>query len=93
MGVNSGDAGKASGSLGLLRGLLVGRISGIIVHMERVVHKANGFKEAEEWDIEQQVSMTPEQRLRAAKELCDRFYPANVPDVRTSGVVVKISKA
>ena len=92
MGVNSGDAGKASGSLGLLRGLLVGRISGIIVHMERVVHKANGFKEAEEWDIEQQVSMTPEQRLRAAKELNGRFYPANIPDVRASGVAVKISK-
>ena len=24
--------------------------------MERVVHKAQGFKEAEEWDIQQQVS-------------------------------------
>lgn len=73
--------------------MLVARIFGIIVHMERVVHKANEFKEAEERDIEQEVSMTPEQRLQAAKELCDRFYPANVPDVRVSGVVVKISKA
>jgi hypothetical protein len=75
------DALKTSNS-GLLRGLLVGQISGIIRGMERVVHKAKGFKEAEEWDIEQQVSMTPEQRLRAAKELCDRFYPANAKDVR-----------
>ena len=58
-----------------------------------MVHKAQGFKEAEEWDIQQQVAMTPEQRLQAAKELCDRFYPANVPDVLVSGVVVKISKA
>jgi len=65
----------------MLRGLLVGWISGIIIDMERVVHKAQGFKEAEEWDIEQQVSMTPEQRMRAAKELRDRFYP-NAKDVR-----------
>jgi hypothetical protein len=50
--------------------------------MERVVHKANGFKEAEEWDIQQQVAMTPEQRLRAAKELRDRVYPADSKDIR-----------
>jgi hypothetical protein len=59
--------------------------------MERVVHKAQGFKEVEEWDIQQQISMTPEQRMRAAKELRDRFYPANAPDVRASGVAVKIT--
>ena len=40
------DALKTSNS-GLLRGLLVGQISGIIRGMERVVHKAKGFKEAE----------------------------------------------
>ncbi|MGA2139376.1 MAG: hypothetical protein ABSH14_10985 [Verrucomicrobiia bacterium] len=50
--------------------------------MERVVHKAKGFKEADEWDIQQQVAMTPEQRLRAAKELRDRVYPTNSKDVR-----------
>jgi hypothetical protein len=50
--------------------------------MERVVHKAKSFKEAEDWDIEQQVAMTPEQRLRAAKELRDRVYPATAKDVR-----------
>ncbi|HTS16793.1 MAG TPA: hypothetical protein VMP11_04400 [Verrucomicrobiae bacterium] len=50
--------------------------------MERVVHKAKGFKEAEEWDIQQQIAMTPEERLRAAKELRDRVYPANAKDVR-----------
>ncbi len=50
--------------------------------MERVIHKAKSFKEAEDWDIEQQVSMTPEQRLRAARELRDRVYPVNAKDVR-----------
>jgi hypothetical protein len=51
-----------------------------------VVHIAKGFKEAEEWDIHQQVSMTPEQRLRAARELRDRFYPTDAKDIRASGV-------
>ena len=50
--------------------------------MERVIHKAKSFKEADEWDIQQQIAMTPEQRLRAAKELRDRVYPANPKDVR-----------
>jgi hypothetical protein len=50
--------------------------------MERVVHIAKNFKEADEWDIQQQVSMTPEQRLRAAKELRDRVYPPNAKDIR-----------
>jgi hypothetical protein len=50
--------------------------------MERVIHKAKSFKEADEWDIQQQVAMTPEQRLRAARELRDRVYPANAKDVR-----------
>jgi hypothetical protein len=47
-----------------------------------VVHKANGFQEADEWDIQQQLAMTPQQRLDAAKELRDRFYPRNAKDVR-----------
>lgn len=62
--------------------MLVALISGIILTMERVVHKTKSFKEADEWDIQQQIAMTPEQRLRAAKELRDRVYPANSKDVR-----------
>jgi hypothetical protein len=50
--------------------------------VERVVHKAKGFREAEAWDIEQQVAMTPAERIRAAKVLRDRVYPANAKDVR-----------
>ena len=50
--------------------------------MERVAHKAKGFKEADEWDIQQQVAMTPDQRIRAAKELRDRVYPHNAKDIR-----------
>ncbi|MHB1193706.1 MAG: hypothetical protein ACYC6F_11735 [Longimicrobiales bacterium] len=41
--------------------------------MERIVHKAAG-QEARRWDIEQQRSMTPEARLRAARALKNRAY-------------------
>jgi hypothetical protein len=50
--------------------------------MERVVHISKSFEEADEWDIQQQLAMTPEQRLQAAKELRDRFYPADAKDIR-----------
>ena len=50
--------------------------------MERIVHVAHDFREAREWDVEQHVSMTPEQRQRAAKELRDRVYGTLCPDVR-----------
>ena len=50
--------------------------------MERVVHKSRRFAEADEWDIRQQVAMTPRDRMRAARELKFRVYPKDSPDVR-----------
>ncbi|MBN2384043.1 hypothetical protein JXQ70_14300 [bacterium] len=50
--------------------------------MERIVNKAKSFKEADEWDIIQQLSMTPEQRQAIARELKRRMYGDHVPDVR-----------
>ncbi|MFN0151648.1 MAG: hypothetical protein ACKVU1_13170 [bacterium] len=50
--------------------------------MERIVHIAKSFEEAEAWDIEQQVRMTPAERMRVARVLKDRCYPPNSPDVR-----------
>ena len=50
--------------------------------MERVVNKASSHEEARRWDIEQQVSMTPEERLRAARELKKRAFPSDAKDVR-----------
>ncbi len=50
--------------------------------MERVVNKAASHEEARRWDIEQQVSMTPEERLRAARELKERAFPSDAKDVR-----------
>ena len=50
--------------------------------MERVVHKASSHEEAERWNVAQQKSMTPEERLRAARVLRDRAYPPDAKDVR-----------
>ena len=52
--------------------------------MERIIHKAKSHKEAELWDIKQQLEMTPEQRQKAAKELKRRFYGDKIPDVRSA---------
>ncbi len=50
--------------------------------MKRIVNKAADHKAADEWDVKQQLSMTPRERMRAAKELRDRFYGRDTKDVR-----------
>jgi len=52
------------------------------MNMQRVVNKANSFEEADTWDQTQQKSMTPEERMRIAKALRDRFYPHPRKDLR-----------
>jgi len=36
--------------------------------MDRTFNKAKNFKEAEEWDIKQQINMSPRQRQKIAKK-------------------------
>jgi hypothetical protein len=50
--------------------------------MERIAHKAKSHEEASRWDIEQQVRMTPQERLEAARILKDRTFPPDAKDVR-----------
>ena len=50
--------------------------------MKRVYHKSTDFRESEEWNIQQHLSMTPEERQKAAAELRKRVYGEDVPDVR-----------
>ncbi len=52
--------------------------------MKRTVTISHSFQEAEEKDILQQISMTPDERQAAARELKRRFYGDNPPDVRES---------
>lgn len=37
--------------------------------MERIFNKAENHKKAEQWDILQQARMSPEERMKVAKEL------------------------
>ncbi len=50
--------------------------------MERVINKAGSFAEADMWDQAQQRAMTPEQRMRIAKALRDRFFSCPRKDLR-----------
>jgi hypothetical protein len=52
--------------------------------VERIVKKSIGFAQADEWDVEQCLAMTPEERLDAASELRRRAYGPHPPDVRES---------
>ena len=47
-----------------------------------MVRKFKDFKEAEEAQIEEQISMTPRQRQYIAKMLKQKIYGKNPPDVR-----------
>lgn len=52
--------------------------------IDRSFNKTTSFSAAKNWDILQQISMTPEQRQRAAKELKQRVFGKYAPDVRAS---------
>lgn len=52
--------------------------------MKRIFHKAKNFKDAENWDIHQHLSMTTEERQEVAKALRERAYGRKTIDVRES---------
>ena len=50
--------------------------------LERIVHKAKDFESAAEWDLQQQLRMTPQERMNVARTLKERVYPPDAMDVR-----------
>ena len=42
--------------------------------MERVVHISKSFEEAEEWEFQQNISMTPQERLDIMQRLREEYY-------------------
>jgi len=50
--------------------------------VERTGQKFKSFKEAEEAERRLHKSMTPDERMRIARELRDRVFPGKQPDVR-----------
>ena len=52
------------------------------VRLDRIVYRALGHREAAEWDIEQHLQMSPDERLRVSRVLKERVYGKDAPDVR-----------
>lgn len=50
--------------------------------MKKTVHKSKNFRDADEWDIKQHISMTAEERQRISRLLKIKYYGKNNPDVR-----------
>lgn len=50
--------------------------------VKKVFNKAKNHKEAELWDMRQQIMMTPEERQRIARALKNRLYGIHTVDVR-----------
>ena len=50
--------------------------------IKRIMHKFKSHEEAEAWNMEQYIRMTPEQRQDIALELRKHAYGEKVPDVR-----------
>lgn len=42
--------------------------------MEKIVNISRSFKEADEWSISQELSMTPQERLDILQKLRDEYY-------------------
>jgi len=57
--------------------------------MERVANKARSFREADEWEIQQHLSMTPQERMRAAKLLKERMFPGKSRHPRMASITKK----
>lgn len=58
------------------------KTSGSAMRLGRVANVSHGFRQAREWEILQELSMTPAQRQRAARAMKERYYGKNAPDVR-----------
>ena len=50
--------------------------------MKRIVNIAKNFKEAEVWDIKQQVDMTTQERMEAARILRNNYYGKKTVSLR-----------
>ena len=50
--------------------------------IKNVVHISHSFAEAEQWEIQQEINMTAQQRMAAAKKLQEWVYGKKTKDVR-----------
>jgi hypothetical protein len=52
--------------------------------MNRIVHIAKRFQKASAWEAEQEISMSVEERQKAARALKQKFFGENCPDARSA---------
>jgi hypothetical protein len=57
--------------------------------MDRIVNKSRTFKEADEWTRRQYREMTPNERIKVARELQCKVYGPNPPDAREGRIASK----
>ncbi|MBN1879885.1 hypothetical protein JW823_07215 [bacterium] len=50
--------------------------------MERICNVAKNHREAGEWDIKQNLRLTPNERMKIARILRERVFGKNTKDVR-----------
>ena len=53
------------------------------------IHIAKNHQEADDWDIRQNLKMSPQERLRAARILQIQYFGKNTPDVKKSQSVLE----
>jgi adenylylsulfate kinase-like enzyme len=54
--------------------------------MKRIVHISNSFQEASTLEVEQEISMSVEERQKAARALKRKFFGVKCPDVRSASL-------
>jgi len=60
----------------------LGRYFAYAFPVERIAHKSRNFKEADDWDVDQQIRMTSNERWAVARLLKERAYGRTNKDVR-----------
>jgi hypothetical protein len=59
--------------------------------MRRIAHKAKSFKDADDWDVQQYLSMTPDERRKIAMMLKKKVYGKISESIRSGCEVKKIT--
>jgi hypothetical protein len=50
--------------------------------IKKVVHISHSFAEAEQWEIQQEITMTAPQRMAAARKIQEWVYGKKTKDIR-----------
>lgn len=57
-------------------------LKNFLTGLKRIVNIARTRKEADEWDVRQQLSLTPNERQKIAKILKEKYFGKNSKDLK-----------